>query len=125
MTSNGAAYNSAQFGAALEERAGVAIIRARGEVDIATTPVLSERMREASSSEAALLVVDLSEVTLVDSTGLGALIEHLGYLREHGGRTELRLVVAEPQVLRVFSITGLDQIFSIFPSLDDALALSV
>ena len=125
MTPNGPAHHSPQFEASFEERDGVAVVHARGEVDIATAPLLSEVLREASADGAPLLVADLAGVTLLDSTGLGALIEHLGQLREQGGRTELRLVVVEPQVKKVLAITGLDQIFSIFASIEEAIALAV
>lgn len=110
------------FSASLEQRDGESIVHVFGEVDIATAPLLSEQLDEARRQSGAGLVIDLGSVTLLDSSGLAILIEELSRLRagDEPGAT-LRLVVSEPQVQRVFSITGLDGLFQIFPTLEEAL----
>lgn len=107
-----------QFDVALERHGNVAIVRVIGEVDIATAPKLTSCLREAGEASTSLVVADLSAVTLLDSTGLGALID----AQQDAGGADLRLVVSEAHVLKIFSVTGLDQVFAIFPSLDEALA---
>jgi anti-sigma B factor antagonist len=55
--------------------------------------------------------VDLSDATFLDSTALGVLVSALNRSRELGGR--VHLIVREPQILRVLSITGLDDQFDV------------
>jgi anti-sigma B factor antagonist len=59
-------------------------------------------------------------VTFLDSTGLGVLVGRLKLVRNQSGW--LRLVCSNERILRVFRITGLDKVFGIHASLDDALA---
>jgi len=63
-------------------------------------------------------VVDLLGVTFLDSTALGVLVGALKRCREAGG--DLRLVIAEPRILKVFEITGLTEVFTITPTIDEA-----
>jgi anti-sigma B factor antagonist len=95
------------------------VVGVRGEVDVATAPALRDGLDEALEGGIGPVVVDLTGVTFIDSTGLGVLI---GARRRcvEGGR-ELRVVVAEPRILKVFEITGLTELFTIHPSLDPAL----
>lgn len=124
MSAAGGSHNSSHFETSTERRDATVIVHVSGEVDIATAPLLSSELQAAEGS-LALLVVDLSGVTLLDSTGLGVLIEHLGRLKSSEHQTDFRLVVSEPPVLKVLSITGLDRVFSIFPSIEEALTLAV
>jgi anti-sigma B factor antagonist len=68
----------------------------------------------------AVLVVDLLGVSFIDSTALGALIGGLRASRQSG--TALRLVVSEPRILKIFEITGLDGVFTVAPTLAEAVA---
>ena len=65
------------------------------------------------------MVVDLSAVTFIDSTGLGVLIGARKRCIDAG--RELRVVVSEPRILKVFEITGLNDLFTIHPALEPAL----
>lgn len=96
---------------------GAPIINVKGEVDVATSPALRERLQAVRGP--GVQVLDLHEVTFLDSTGLGVLVGALKRSRETGG--SLRLVISEQRILRIFEITGLTDVFSIFPSVDDAL----
>ena len=89
----------------------VLVVTVRGEIDVASAP----RLREALSVAGAgtdLCIVDLSAVTFVDSTALGVLIEAAQACRSAG--RDLRLVVTDPHIAKVFAITGLDDVFSIY-----------
>ncbi len=65
------------------------------------------------------LIVDLTKVDFLDSTGLGALIGGQRRAREFDG--EVRLVAKEGQILSLLRITGLLKVFSVYPTLDEAL----
>ena len=89
-----------------------------GELDVATTPELRSRLEEAMDRSQGSLVVDLLDVTFIDSTALGVLIA-VGKECESRG-ISLRLVITEQRILKVFEITGLSDVFAIHPTVDDA-----
>lgn len=103
-----------------ETRGGATVVHVSGEIDVYTAPVLREHLDEHISGGRHHLVVDLGGVTFMASTGLGVLVGRLKLVRAANGT--LRLVCASERILSVFSITGLDKVFQIFPSVDDALA---
>jgi anti-sigma B factor antagonist len=117
------AANMSLFDASTELRGTATVVHASGEVDIASAPALAEHIDRALAPRPSLLVIDLGGVTMLDSSGLGVLIGVLKGLEDDPVTTRLRLIVAEPHVQKVFSITGLDGVFSIFSSLDEALTL--
>jgi anti-sigma B factor antagonist len=122
MTETGnPAASASLFEASTELRGPAAIVHARGEVDIASAPALAAHLEQALASQPSTLIIDLGAVTMLDSSGLGVLIEVLKGLEAAGKSTALRLVVGESHVLKVFAITGLDGVFSIFPTVDAAL----
>jgi anti-anti-sigma factor len=66
------------------------------------------------------LVLDLSDVAYIDSVGLGTLVSGLKRANEHG--TKLRLVCADSQTHKVLTITGLIQVFDVYPDRSSAVA---
>jgi anti-sigma B factor antagonist len=98
------------------------VIAVSGEIDLFTAPKLREQFLAAldDGSGADRLIVDLSRVTFMDSTGLGVLIGALRRVNERGGR--MALVCQEGPVLRVLELTRLHEVFAIRGSVDDALA---
>jgi anti-sigma B factor antagonist len=105
-----------------ETRGGETIVHVGGEIDVYTAPVLREHLDEHIVAGRHHLVVDLGDVTFMASTGLGVLVGRLKLVR--GSNGTLRLVCSRERILSVFSITGLDKVFQIFPSVEDALAAS-
>jgi anti-sigma B factor antagonist len=101
-------------------REDVTVVHVGGEIDVYTAPVLREHLDEHISQGRHELVVDLGDVSFMDSTGLGVLVGRLKLVRVKNGT--LRLVCSSDRILKVFSITGLDKVFQIFPSVDDAVA---
>jgi anti-sigma B factor antagonist len=101
-------------------RQGVVILVLGGEVDVYTSPRLKQEMVEHLNQGARNLIVDLSSVEYLDSTGLGVLIGGLKRARERSG--DLRLVCDSLRILRIFEITGLTKIFDIHHSEAEALA---
>jgi len=101
---------------------GETVVHVGGEIDVYTAPVLREHLDEHIAAGRHHLVVDLGGVTFMASTGLGVLVGRLKLVR--GANGTLRLVCSSERILNVFSITGLDKVFQIFPSVEDALAAS-
>jgi anti-sigma B factor antagonist len=103
-----------------EHRDGVDIVRLSGEFDLSAADLLQQAF-DGVDSRSRLVVVDLSEVRFFDSTALGLVVGLRRQLLSSGGR--LALVVDGPEAVRVFQISGLDRIFSLTRSLDEAVAL--
>jgi anti-sigma B factor antagonist len=90
-----------------------------GTLDIATSPTLRAALLEAADRANHEIVVDLTQLEFLDSTGLGALIGAHKRAAEHGG--SVRLVAHEGQILRLLRITGLLDVFAVYPSVEAAL----
>ena len=97
-----------------------AIFSVRGELDLHEAPELQDRVRAAIDRGAKLIVVDLTDVTFIDSMALGVLLATARKLHPAGGR--LRLVVPNPSIRRIFEISLLDQVFTLDRSRGEALA---
>ena len=95
------------------------IFALHGSLDIATSPTLRAALLEAADHAGHLLVVDLSQLDFLDSTGLGALIGAHKRASESDG--SVRLVAKEGQILRLLRITGLLDVFQVYPNIDAAL----
>ena len=102
-------------------RGSAQVITLSGELDIATSPQLRAALMEGDEADH-LVIVDLTMVSFIDSTALSALI--LGYKQRRNRGSDLRLVGVQPQVARVFEVTGLTEVFSTYEDIDDALSLS-
>ena len=94
------------------------MIEMDGEVDVYTAPQLKQQMISLLEEGHNEMVVDLSKVEYLDSTALGVLIGGLKRVREREGN--LSLICPSPRIRRVFEITGLDKIFDIYNSEDEA-----
>lgn len=99
---------------------GVPVVAVSGEVDVYSAPALKESLTALFQSGVYTVVVDLSDVAFLDSTGLGALVEARSTTTDAGG--ELPLVCSQERILKLFAITGLDGVFSIHSSVDEAVA---
>lgn len=104
----------------VSQRGEWSIVEVGGEVDVATAPRLREQLIKLVNDQRFRIVVDLGGVDFIDSTGLGVLIGALKRVRTHDG--DLALVCTERRILKVFEITGLDRVFRIRDTVDDAVA---
>jgi DNA processing protein len=102
----------------LERDADVCVISLKGEVDVYTSPSFKERLVSAIDDGCTRIIVDLEGVEFIDSSGLGVLVSGLRRVKENEG--VIRLVCTREPILKVFRITGLDRVFPIFGSLDEA-----
>ena len=91
---------------------GAHVICVRGEIHVTTAPRFAEHLTSAIESGKTAIVLDMSGVEFIDSTGLSVLLNGLRLIGQRRGR--LALVCTNPTVLRLFQITNLDRTFDIF-----------
>ena len=96
------------------------VIELGGEVDLYTAPEFKERLVQVIEDGKKQLVVDLSKATFIDSTTLGVLVGGVKRLRPTGGSPAL--VCTDQNISKIFEITGLDRVFPIHGSREEALA---
>ena len=99
---------------------GIALVRLSGRLDAAAAPQILARLKGAVAGGQSRLAVDLSEVSFIDSTGLGTLVSGLKAARKAEG--DLRLVAPSPQAQRLLRLTTLDRVFVTSDSLDEVWA---
>lgn len=102
------------------DRGAWTVVEPKGEIDLYTAPQLKEQLSKLVEQGRERLVVNLDGVEFMDSTGLGVLIGGLKRCREVGG--ELTLAAPRENVQKVFRITGLDRVFAIHATVDEATA---
>ncbi|HEX2903414.1 MAG TPA: STAS domain-containing protein [Jatrophihabitans sp.] len=95
------------------------IVEVRGEVDVHSAAQLRDRLIEVIDAGHPSVVVDLSWLQFIDSTGLGALVAALNHANAAG--VKFRLVCTTDRLLKVFRITGLHEVFEIHPTVDQAI----
>ena len=101
-----------------EHEEGFCIVSVSGEVDVYTSPQLKTVLVEAADDSCGIVIVNMDGVGFIDSSGLGVLVGALRRVREAGG--DLRVVCGRDNVVKIFRITGLDRVFPMFTSLDQA-----
>lgn len=100
---------------------GVAVLELTGEIDISSVRVLADQFTSISSKELPSVIIDATEVSFMDSTGLHALVEGKRVLHEQGTKIVL---VSSPQVRRVLELVFPDHLFAVrVDSMDEALTL--
>jgi anti-sigma B factor antagonist len=97
------------------------VIAVSGEVDFYVGPEFREHVRAVIASGKHRLVVDLVDVRFMDSTGLGVLFDALKALRSLGGELAIVCDESDSDIHSLFEIVGLERVFSIYPSREDAL----
>ena len=100
--------------------AGAHVICVRGEIHVSTAPRLTEGLSAATDRGKTAIVLDMTEVEFIDSTGLSVLLNGLRLVTQLHGR--MALVCTNPTVLRLFQITSLDETFDIFADRPTAFA---
>jgi anti-sigma B factor antagonist len=103
---------------AVERRNGSVVVRLAGELDLYNVAEVSSALADAADEGADRLVVDLAEVSFLDSTALGALV---AAKRELAAGTRLVLAAPGEDVLRALEVSGLAAHFEVRGSVEDAL----
>jgi anti-anti-sigma factor len=105
----------------LEERSGISVARVIGEVDLSNAGDLTATMQKAVQRTSAGLVLDLSETTYLDSSGLHFVFELGKRLRDRGQHLELVVPTASP-VAAILEIVGIGLLAPVSRTLDEAVA---
>ena len=103
----------------VEEVSGVPIVRVAGEIDAFTTPELKTALNEAIESSTKGLIIDLTEVSYMDSSGFGALLGAAKRVKPQGGT--IYLVGCSDTIKRILHITKLDIMFELLATVEEAI----
>src|SRR3954467_12095010 len=106
---------------AIEDRsvdADTHVVSVAGEIDLFTAPEFKQRVSAPIDEGRTRVIVDLTETTFIDSSSLGVLIGAHRRLRRLDG--SLVIVCSNDAIIKTFRITGLDGVFTIVTSLDEA-----
>ena len=96
------------------------VISLAGEVDLYTAPEFKQQLLEVIGQGGTEVVVDFTSTTFIDSTTLGVLVGGVKRLRANDG--QLSLVCSDRNITKIFEITGLDRVFTIHGTREDAVA---
>ena len=103
------------------DRNGIAVITVPDtRIDAAVAIQFKDAMRAATSDGSDRVVLDMSEVLFVDSSGLGAIVASM---KQVGNQRRLDLAGLTPDVAKVFQLTRMDSVFQIFDTVDEAVDL--
>jgi anti-sigma B factor antagonist len=118
------AYNNSMLGEYNSE-GDLVIVTVEGEIDVFSSPTLKSAMKELVEDHGTRkMIVDLEKVDFIDSSGLGVLVSTLRRLKdlqENVGPIPLQLVTTRDALKKVFRITGLDRVYQIHASIDEAI----
>lgn len=98
---------------------GMSVVRLCGRLDFVSAADVKRAFADAVGQGNRRLVVDLSGITFIDSSGLSSLVSGLRTTRQAGG--DLRIAAAGTQPSALFSLTSLDQVFRLYPTIEEAL----
>jgi anti-sigma B factor antagonist len=105
----------------MDKRDGKTVLSLKEErVDAHNAAALKDRLLKALEEDGHALVIDLSQVQFIDSSGLGALLS--GYKNANLRASGFALVGLQPLVESMFELTRLHRVFEIYPSIEEALA---
>lgn len=116
----GDGVGGARFTVEVRAGADTVVLVLGGELDHDTAGPLREALAEGVASGAGRILVDCTDLRFCDSTGLNVLLRARLAAREAGSRVELAAL--QPQVARMFDITGADGVFRVYGGVDEALA---
>lgn len=101
------------------KRGDIVIIAVKGKLDVFTSPALEEKLRGLIEAGEKQLVVDLSEVDYISSSGLEAFL--VGAKKGHEVGGQLALCGLKDHIRQIFDVTHFSSIFSIYPSQEEAI----
>ena len=104
---------------AVQTSTGVAVVTAHGELDIAAVPELRQRLEEAVGTGVPGLLLDLCDVTFIDSVSLAAVV---AARRRMGEPARLAIATGHPYVMLILEAGGLDSVIEVYPSRSEAEA---
>jgi anti-sigma B factor antagonist len=105
-----------ETGVSTSQLGDAVIVTVAGDIDVTSAPDLTAAL-QPHLDHAPILIIDLQQANFIDSTGLSVFVA----AAQTRGRTTLRLVITTERIARIFSITGLDQVFGVFDSREGAM----
>lgn len=103
-----------------QERNGIIILDIIGEIDLYNAPDIKNHVLKKIESQKYNLVINMQEVSYIDSSGIGALISSLSNLKKYQG--SLKITNIHDSVKKVFELTKLTSFFEIYADVDSAIA---
>lgn len=113
-------YNGDTLKVRWEARGVAVVVTPVGDVDLTASPVLRQALKQVQSSRPGVLVIDLSNVSYMDSSGVATLVEAMQISRKNG--TRMALAALQDKVRSIFEIARLDTVFKIAVDPDAAIA---
>lgn len=98
---------------------GMKVITPAGEIDMHSSPELRKEIMAHVGQRITPLVVDMQQVTYIDSSGIATFVEGLKGTMSYGGK--LKLLALAPQIREIFSFSKLDKVFEIHSSVDELM----
>lgn len=108
------------MGVKIEPKSGLTVCHVDGEIDINSSPQIKKSFDKLISAKTPKIVINLSKVTYVDSSGLATLVEILKNMKSYGGR--MRLACMSSKVKSLFEITKLEKLFEIMADEESAVS---
>ena len=102
-----------------EEKEGYVLVTPVGELDVYTVPLFRKVVLKLEGDRRHDLIMDLTKLTFIDSSGLGSLIETFQKVQSADG--EIAFVIDNPHMLKILKLVDLDKVLHIFPNLGRAL----
>jgi anti-sigma B factor antagonist len=109
-----------QFRVDVRREEGATVLAVSGELDLASSPVLEERLDEVFGSDSDVVILDLRELDFMDSTGLSVVVK--AHQAAEAGERQLCLVKGPPQVQRLLSLTGVAERLRVLDTPEDVLS---
>jgi len=104
----------------IESKKDLTVCHIDGEIDINSSPAVKKSFDKLISQKTPKIVINLSKVTYVDSSGLATLVEILKNMKSYGGR--MRLASMSPKIKSLFEITKLEKLFEILADEESAVS---
>jgi len=103
----------------ITEKDSATILEIYGEVDLYSSPEVRKVLLQLVNDETAVIIVNLNNVTYIDSSGVATLVEGLQEMGKYSGK--LKLTNLRDAVRHVFELSSLDKVFEIHNTLEDAM----
>ncbi len=103
----------------VEDKEGYQVVTPIGELDVYTVPLFRKVVLKLEGDRRHDLILDLTRVSFIDSSGLGSLIEV--YQKVQAAQGEVAYVIDNPRILKILRLVDLDRVFKVFPNLGQAL----
>lgn len=103
----------------VQDRGEVRVLELAGRFDASVVSEFKQAVQKGEKEGLQRFIIDLSALTFLDSSGLGALVASLRGIAQNGG--DMRLAAPGPEVQALLELTRLDRVFDIYPDVDGAV----